>query len=620
MSLNPERKGVPKRTVAFWTVILVAIAAVIIHFTNDRGIKGFLESIAPSRHVKESVTTTKVKPTQDLTGIAKRRWVTEGAAPLSLPPSNQPAIPTGPQVTFVNWFWNTHLGAFYANGGPATTQGSFYDKLGINIRFVRNDAWDFQRGELVKFVDALASGQANPTVGCNFTSLMGDGAAQYINPLNDFFAEKYPKDPDLRIEVVGGIGYSYGEDQFMAPPAVKFNPELLRGMVIAGVIRDGDWNIAIYFAMQYNIPINCDDGTYDPNALNFFYTSDFVKPAILYNENFQCQLLEKVNGKLTGRTITHGIDGIVTWTPGDIIAALGSPDSPAHGGLATIRSTRDYNNQMPNTIIGIVKWDKAHADFITNMLLGAAQGAEQINAYPEALHAAARIAAVIYHQKGVDEAYIYKYYLGEDRMDITGTCEVHLGGSYANNLNDMAETFGLGATRSDKWTAMYEYFGNIVHEWYPKDMPRPADAKEVLNLTYLKAALARGSRTVPALAQQLQSGPIVEVTGEQRYFINFQLGSAGFQPSAYRQLETLRQALLVGTVKAEILGWASVDGDPDSNLHLSNERAIAVQNYLQGVDPVTFGPDKVTARGMGSTSQFGTELAKNRCVQVIIGR
>ena len=72
---------------------------------------------------------------------------------------------------------------------------------------------------------------------------MGDGAGAFLAALNTQLTESFG--PEYRAEIVGSCGYSRGEDKFMGPPEWKKTPASAKGGVIAGVLRDGDWNLAM---------------------------------------------------------------------------------------------------------------------------------------------------------------------------------------------------------------------------------------------------------------------------------------------------------------------------------------------------------------------------------------
>ncbi|RYG23555.1 hypothetical protein EON82_13650 [bacterium] len=95
---------------------------------------------------------------------------------------------------------------------------------------------------LVAFAQALKNGDSNPNEGTHFVTIMGDGGAAFLAGVNSILKKL---GPEYQAKVVGALGYSRGEDKFLGPPKWKDNPGLSKGGVVAGYLRDGDWNIAL---------------------------------------------------------------------------------------------------------------------------------------------------------------------------------------------------------------------------------------------------------------------------------------------------------------------------------------------------------------------------------------
>jgi outer membrane protein OmpA-like peptidoglycan-associated protein len=528
-------------------------------------------------------------------------------------PSKTVAAVSGPEVRLLGMAWNAQLSLALAVGGPRTTSGSLMEKHGVNFNFIREDDCGKMQTQLIAFAKSLKGGTPQPTEGANFTAVMGDGSAAFIAGMTD---ELSKLGPDYMPEVVGSSGYSRGEDKLMGPAAWKANPKLMRGGLISGYLRDGDWNIAQKFASDNGIKNNPDEKTWDAEAINWFAADDFLKAAEAYI-NGVCEDRPVVhNGKRTGETKHICVQSVVTWTPGDVNIAKGN------GGLVSIVSTKEYRNQMPMTIIGIKKWNQDNRKIVESWLSAMYEAGDQVKAYPAALHRGAEAEAEIY--KDQDAAYWERYFRGVVEADKTGV-QVDLGGSSANNLQDAARLYGLTPGSPNIFAATYTTFGDVVKQQYPKLVPSYPPVGEILNTSYtaniVKATTApMGSADKPV---QLVATEIKEVLGNRKYDINFDTGRATFTADSQAQLDALKNGILISEGQGiEIEGHTDNTGDPAKNLTLSQARADAVKAWL-----VTGGVDKdlfLKVKGWGdtvpaATNDTDTGRAKNRRVMVKLG-
>src|SRR5947208_6396363 len=259
-----------------------------------------------------------------------------------------------------------------ATGGKQATEGSLMCKYGVNLKLIREDNTDQMQALLATFAEGLKKGESNPSSGAHFIGIMGDGSATFLKALNDRLRKL---GPEYAAEVIGSAGYSRGEDKFMGPAAWKADPRKARGGLVAGVLRDGDWNIALKWLGDNKLPNNPDETSYDPEALNWVAASDYIDAAQKYVSGF-CTELKNTK---TGKKEKHCVDGVVTWTPGDVTVA------EKKGGLVSIVSTKENRMQMPNVIIGNRKWMSANRDTVKGMLAAIFEGADQIKKEPAAL-------------------------------------------------------------------------------------------------------------------------------------------------------------------------------------------------------------------------------------------
>lgn len=540
-----------------------------------------------------------------------------------------PAQIAGPEIRFEVWAWNSQFGLMLANGGPKTTEGSLMAKRGVKLALTRQDDTKQNMASLLAFASALKKGEEHPKDGKHFIAIMGDGGGQFMAALQPELAKL---GPEYMAEFVGSCGYSRGEDKFMAPPDCKADPQNCRGLLVAGVLKDGDWNIAVKYAADNDIPVNPDDKTYDPLAINWVNVDTYIDAAQKYVAGY-CEPRKVVSkGRLTGEEKKVCINGVVTWTPGDVMVAHNK------GGLVSVVSTKEYRAQMPNGIIGIKKWNAANAPLVANMLAAIFDGGDLVKASPLARRKAAEISAVVYNGDGEekDPAYWEKYYVGTVEKDKRGL-SVELGGSYANNLADNFQLFGLAPGSSNLFEATYTIFGKYVVHYYPKDVPSFPPAKDVINTTYLvmasklykepekqKAAVSAAAADLPVFAPA--PTPVKEVVSKRAWTINFETGKATFTKDAKAVLEELAKQLeIAGGLAVEIHGHTDNVGSARRNMSLSEERAFAVKNWLENKSPTNFPPGRIRAAGHGqdmplAPNSTAAGRAKNRRVDIVLGK
>ncbi len=552
-------------------------------------------------------------------------------------PSTTKAMMTGPEIRFQEMAWQAQTAANYSNGGIYTTEGSLMQKHGVNLHVVWEDDGGKQLSALINFASALKK-NPQPTEGAHFSTLMGDGSAAMIGGvLKDIRAT------GMDVEIIGSTGYSRGEDQLMGPPTwftvdpithqKTLDPSQMVGAEISGVLRDGDWNIALKLFGDLGIKNNPDDKTWDPTAMNWRNADDYIKAADAYLDGVCEDLPVVINGKRTGETTAslnkkdNGhrgcINAVVTWTPGDVNIAEGK------GGLTTIMSTKTYRSQMPATIIGIKQWDQANKPLVVEMLAGMFEGADQVKSYDAALRRGCEANSIIWSAPdggGRKPAeYWFIYFKGVvnkvDKQNVT----VDLGGSSVNNLQDNLILYGLSGG-GNLFASTYTLFSQIVTQQYRSLVPEMLPVEKVLNTEYVLAVRDKYGKEAAAPADKpvLNTANVANTTkvGDKSWNINFDTGKATFQSSALPDLFTLYNGVQVANgLLIDVEGHTDNTGDPERNRALSKERAQALKAWLvaHGVDSDRF----IKVDGVGSDQQIATDetetgRAKNRRVEILL--
>ncbi len=535
-------------------------------------------------------------------------------APASMP-SSRPANLNTPEVRWLLWAWNAQMGLMFANGGSATTQGSLMAAKNVNLNISRQDDVPQMQANLIKFAEQYKSNPSSATGGAHFVSIMGDGAAAFLAGLNPQL-EKIGK--EYRAQVIYTCGRSLGEDKFMGPPAWKQNPQSARGGVCSAVLRDGDWNIVIKWCADNGIPVNSDETTYDPEAMNFIAADTYLDASEKYINGYTEERAEVKNGKRTGKNVKVGVTSVTTWTPGDVMIAQ------KKGGLVSIVSTREYRSQMPCVVIGIKKWMEDNRSTVENMIEAIAAGGDQVKSYSPCLKKASEISAAVYKEETPE--YWEKYYTGVVESDKTGL-QVELGGSRVNNLADNLEIFGLNPGSTNIFKIVYTTFGDIVKRLYPNLVPSYPAADDITNLTFLSNVAKRAGSNIATADQASFNADdnIRQTVAKKSWSIEFETGQSAFTPSAQRELEKLFNDLVIASnLKVEIHGHTDNVGDFNANMQLSERRAFAIKQWLEKRSPNNFPPERISIKAHGSANpivpnETAEGRAKNRRVEILMG-
>jgi outer membrane protein OmpA-like peptidoglycan-associated protein/ABC-type nitrate/sulfonate/bicarbonate transport system substrate-binding protein len=533
-------------------------------------------------------------------------------------PSTAPANVSATHMQFDVWEWNAMYALIYANGGPDTTKGSLMEKSGVNLTLHREDSNSQMKADLLACAKQLHDGEKTCSSGAAAIVVMGDSGGQWLADLNPQLKKL---GPDYQAVIIGAVGRSNGEDALLGPAEWKSNPQSMKGKTIVGVIRDGDWNIALNYLGSNGLKNNPDLKTYDPDAVNWISApdEDYIKAVTDVFIPNRCEDRKVVrDGRATGETKNVCPDGVVTWTPGDEQAVHGRP------GTTKIISSHEYASQMPAVIMGIKKFFNDNRDEVSGLLAASFQAADQVKAFDAVRRSAGAISAKLYNDQNGD--YWYKYY-GGFRDPNSGQM---LGGSAVFNLEDDVNYFGLDGKHNNNMRATYETFGKIATMNYPllfKDNPIPPykDAVDTSFIFSAQALLNTGgvqgaSAETVDYAKEAQGGTVL---GHKAVYINFASGSDQPLPDSLPTLNELKDSLAINSQLAlQIDGYTDNAGSDAVNVPLSGKRAQAVKSYFQKVAPLSFPDSRFkSVAGHGSESPIASNAsaggkALNRRVEI----
>jgi outer membrane protein OmpA-like peptidoglycan-associated protein len=515
--------------------------------------------------------------------------------------------------------WNGNSGMIVANGGPRTTEGSLMEAASLNLEIVRQDMVGGLRDMQIKFVEEFASGVEYPKSekSAFAVSIMGDGVPFYITTTQKSLDEKFGKGK-YHVQNIGVIGLSYGEDKLIGPKIWKDNPQSMRGAVISSVIGDGDWVVACNYAFANKIDVNPDPTTYDANALNFVPSQDddyinSVKELIKSQKTgFTVPLKEVKDGKLTGKTIDHKIDGATTWTPGDKMAF------DALSGFTDVVSTKDFVNQMATSIVVVKEWALQHEKDVVALLKQTYTATNQIKQYDEWAVRASEAVAKTYNF----ETPKYWYDMFKGQKGTKDGLDYNVGGTRVFNYADAMQYFGI-TDGNNRYKAVYNQVSMYLTDLNPcgfnetcKDGVVPYE--DAVNLYFLKSVSDVDAGTTE---KQDYTKTKTEVMASGNWSINFATGSSSIQGSDKDLQEIYNLLIQAEQTKLNVIGHTDNVGNPQSNLVLSKSRANSVVDFLinKGISKDRFQ----MIDGRGQTEPIGdnssaSSKAKNRRVSITL--
>lgn len=542
----------------------------------------------------------------------------DASAPLrQLPDFNNPVNVSSPEIRGEVMGWNAQMGLMYGVGGTTTSKGSIAEELGLNIKLSVQNSTSTQGNDLYAFAQALHNGESNPSVGATFIGWMGDGVPSYFTGLESRLKKDFG--PDYVPVVVDFAGASFGEDKWLVKK--KYQNDA-RGSVNVGVIRDGDWNVAVIKSQLNGWDVNNDNTTYDRTKVNFIPApnDDYMEAAKAYIGGQQVKLAVVENGHRTGKDTMVNITGVVTWFPGDAEAVQ------KKGGLVCIASTKDFAAQMPCAIIMIKKWAQDNKDLVTKFCEMVGRGGDQVKAHEEALEFGAKVSDAVYQDQVMHADDWEKGYKSYDITDDDGNV-VSIGGSRVFNLADAANYTGVDGTKDD-YKSVYNTFGKICTEAYPTVVPNFPDYNEVTDWSYLKAAYEKNKGQGGGVSKvDFSRASKGQVVGDANYSINFNTGSATINPSSYKVLDDIANKLVIANdLFIDISGHTDNTGNDATNQTLSEARAAAVAAYLKGKNEDF--EQRIHSEGDGSTrpvhpgvdQNSPSERAKNRRVEIVLNK
>lgn len=526
-------------------------------------------------------------------------------------------VSSKPLVRIAGYAWNAQSGIMVANGGPKTTKGSLMEKNGVNLELIRQDQLSELRNMQLKGIEDFDGGNDYTKAGVEGIMIMGDGVPFYISSAQQAINEKYGEGK-YTLQAIAPIGLSYGEDKLIGPPSWKMNPQSLKGALISAVIGDGDWVVAVNYASANGLKINPDPATYDADAVNFVAAAndDYIEAAkdLIKSQTsgYTLTLKEVKDGKLTGKTVNHKVDGCATWTPGDKMVF------DAVGGFTDVISTREFNNQMATTVVMVKQWADKHKDAVNNLLKATYTASNQMKQYDSWRKRASEAVTKTFGMESPQ----YWYDMFKGQQGEKNGVSFNMGGSRVFNFADANQYYGI-TDGVNRYKAVYDQVSKYLKDLNPagfnQNVKKIVPFDEAVSTAYLKTIqdIDAGVATKTDYSKKATN---VVASGQWR--INFESGRATIRPEGKDVLEQIYNLLIQAEdSKLELVGHTDNAGTPESNYSLSTARAEAVKSYLMGKGIPAGRFQKIDGKGQDepvADNNTAAGKAQNRRVVITI--
>jgi outer membrane protein OmpA-like peptidoglycan-associated protein len=187
----------------------------------------------------------------------------------------------------------------------------------------------------------------------------------------------------------------------------------------------------------------------------------------------------------------------------------------------------------------------------------------------------------------------------------------------------MANTYGLGDDKVDRYKAVYNTFGNLMVKMYPSLMPSFLAYEKAVDKSFLFSVISNHPELLEGKAMETKyANEITETVSSKSYSIEFETGSAVIKSSSFRMLDEIFESAVVAEgLKLGVYGHTDNVGSDETNQPLSERRANAVRAYLlrKGLKE-----NRIESKGYGAEKPIADNNTdagkrKNRRVEIVLG-